>query len=78
MKVLQINAVYGVGSTGKIVRDISDTLIELGHESYAMWATGCRVREKNEEAKLIRIGNILDHKLHAVLRRIDGGVKFIL
>lgn len=73
MKVLQINAVYGVGSTGKIVRDISDKLIELGHESYAMWATGCRVREKNQEAKLIRIGNTLDHKLHALLRRIDGG-----
>ena len=73
MKVLQINAVYGIGSTGKIVRDISDALIEFGHESYVMWATGCRVREKKEEAKLIRIGNTLDHKLHALLRRVDGG-----
>ena len=38
MKILQINAVYGIGSTGKIVRDISDKLIELGHESHVMWA----------------------------------------
>ena len=73
MKILQINAVYGVGSTGKIVRDISDKLIELGHESYVMWATGCRLREEKQEAKLVRIGNIIDHKLHALLRRIDGG-----
>ena len=72
MKILQINAVYGVGSTGNMARDISDTLIAQGHESYVMWATGCR----NNNAKapnLIRIGTTVDHKAHALLRRIDGG-----
>lgn len=33
MKVCQINCVYGVGSTGKITRDIHHTLIESGIES---------------------------------------------
>ena len=70
MKILQINAVYGMGSTGSIVRDISKTLIAQGHESYVMWATGCR--KDDSGVKLIRIGNTLDHKLHALLRRLHG------
>ena len=70
MKILQINAVYGVSSTGKIVRDISDGLIAEGHSSYIMWATACK--SNGAKAELIRLGNTLDHKLHALLRRIDG------
>ncbi len=71
MKVLQINAVYGVGSTGKIARDISDKLIELGHKSYIMWAIECK--NPSSKADFIRIGSSTDHKLHALLRRLDGG-----
>jgi len=37
MKVLQINLVYGIGSTGKIVKDINDVLIENSHESIAAY-----------------------------------------
>lgn len=73
MKILQINAVYGMGSTGKIVRDISDELIRQGHESYAMWAIDHRLRDDAPEANLIRIGSLADHKLHALLYRMDGG-----
>lgn len=40
MKVLQINSVYGVGSTGRIVKDISDILIEKGHVSYVAYGCG--------------------------------------
>ena len=71
MKIVQINATYGVGSTGKIVRDISEMLIEDGHESYVMWATSCRAEKK--DVNLIRIGGFLDHKLHALLYRLFGG-----
>lgn len=71
MKILQINAVYGMGSTGKIVRDISQKLLQQGHESHVMWATGCR--EDDSGVKLVRIGSTLDHKVHALLRRLDGG-----
>ncbi len=70
MKILQINATYGVGSTGKIAKDISAKLIKQGHESYAFWATACKLQ--NDVTSLYRIGNTFDHKLHAVLRRISG------
>jgi len=73
LKVLQMNAVYGMGSTGKIVRDISDELIKQGHESYAMWAIDFRNRIDATEAELIRIGTLTDHKMHALLFRVDGG-----
>jgi glycosyltransferase involved in cell wall biosynthesis len=69
MKIVQINAVYGVGSTGRIAQDIAAQLRKQGHESYVFWATGCR---RDENARLIRVGNTLDHKLHAILRRLDG------
>lgn len=69
MKIVQINAVYGVGSTGRIAQDIATQLRKQGHESYVFWATGCRA---DENAHLIRVGNTLDHKLHALLRRLDG------
>ncbi len=71
MKILHINAVYGMGSTGNMVRDISYKLIEQGHQSVAMWATGCRADAS--QTQLIRIGSTFDHKLHALLRRLDAG-----
>ena len=37
MKVLQINAVYGSGSTGRIVADISDTIKRAGGESFVAY-----------------------------------------
>ena len=42
MKIVQINAVYGVGSTGRIAQDIAATLRKGGHEAYVFWATLCR------------------------------------
>lgn len=69
MKIVQINAVYGVGSTGRIVQDISGALTAQGHESHVFWATACR---PDKSARLVRIGSTLDHKVHALLRRLDG------
>jgi glycosyltransferase involved in cell wall biosynthesis len=40
MRILQINSVYGVGSTGRIVKDISELLIEKGYESYVAYGCG--------------------------------------
>jgi hypothetical protein len=34
MRVVQINSVCGEGSTGRIVSDLHNILIEHGHESY--------------------------------------------
>ena len=40
MRVLQINSVYGVGSTGRIVEDIEDVLTRSGHECFVAYGMG--------------------------------------
>ena len=40
MKILQINATYGSGSTGLIVKDIGDAITAAGHEAYFAYQSG--------------------------------------
>ena len=68
MKVLQINAVYGHGSTGVITRDIEQLCESSGIECYVA-SPDPKVRDAKRG---FLIGNALDHKLHAVLSRING------
>lgn len=68
MKVLQINAVYGHGSTGTIVRDIECLCEQSGMECYVA-SPDAKVRGAKRGYV---IGNIFDHKLHALLSRIHG------
>lgn len=68
MRVLQINAVYGQGSTGTIVRDIECLCEQSGIECYVA-SPDAKVREAKHGYV---IGNIFDHKLHALLSRIHG------
>lgn len=68
MKVLQVNAVYGQGSTGTIVRDIEHLCIDSGIDCYVA-SPDPKVREAKHGYV---IGNVLDHKLHAALSRIHG------
>lgn len=68
MKVLQINAVYGHGSTGVIIRDI-EQLCELSDIECYVASPDPKVREAKRG---FIIGNVFDHKLHAVLSRING------
>ena len=74
MRVLQINAVYGTGSTGHIVQDIHTVLKNEGHDSHIMWAIQCV--DMDDPERFHRIGNDIDHKFHALLRRVDGGQGF--
>ena len=67
MKVLQINAVYGFKSTGVIVKDIGNTLVQNGDEAYFAYQT---TNEALENGYLI--GNNIDWKLHAVHARMFG------
>ena len=65
MKVLQINTVCGVGSVGRIVRQIHEALQEKGHESYIAYGRkplGCD--------GAIRIGEDLDVYFHVFLTRV--------
>lgn len=68
MKVLQVNAVYGQGSTGTIVRDIEYLCEQSGIECYVASPDPKVCEAKRSYA----IGNTLDHKLHAVLSRVYG------
>lgn len=66
MKVLQINSVCGIGSTGRIATDIHSMLIEQGHESYI--AYGRDLPRNCDNA--IRIGNKIDNYAHVLLTRL--------
>jgi len=67
MKVLQINATYGYSSTGLIVKDIGNMLVEKGEESFYAYQS-CNSTPKNG----YRVGNKFDWKLHALLCRLSG------
>lgn len=68
MRILQINAVYGQGSTGTIVRDIEKMCEESGIECYVASPDKKVLKAKHGYV----IGNTLDHKIHALLSRIHG------
>lgn len=69
MKVVQINAVYGYGSTGRIVQDIHEALINHGEDA---WVCVGNAAEQVRNDRVILLGNSLDHKEHALLSRVLG------
>ena len=46
MNILQINCVYGVGSTGNITRDLHQALLARGHRSavHRLWLHRARLQ----------------------------------
>lgn len=73
MRVIQINAVNGKGSTGNIAKCIHEQLLKNGEESYVFWGIS---NTDLKDPHFVRIGNNLDHKLHAFMRRLDLGQGF--
>lgn len=67
MKVLQINAVCGVGSTGRICQELSDSLIEEGHESLILFGNG-----QSDYFHAKKIASKIGVKIHGVLSRLTG------
>lgn len=68
MKILQINAVYPVGSTGKIVNDIHTQLIEHGHESIICYGRGIKVKKNN----IYKIAPEFIMKLQSLRSKLTG------
>ena len=66
MKVLQINSVCGVGSTGRIVVGIHDSLVSRGHDSYIAFG---RLSPRNYN-NVIRIESQIGIYSHVVLTRL--------
>lgn len=68
MRVLQINAVYGSGSTGKMVEELHKYLKENGIESFVACAKGCDHSQPDQ----FSIGSSIDMKIHSLYARISG------
>lgn len=68
MRVLQINAVYEFGSTGRNVAEIHRYLTERGEDSYVAYGE----KKRTQSDRILYIGNVFDHKLHAFLSRLTG------
>ncbi len=66
MRLLQINATYGKGSTGRIVKDLHYIAKHKGYESYVAASL------TDDSSECYMIGNVVDHKIHALLSRIGG------
>lgn len=68
MKMVQINCVFGEGSTGKIIEAIHNYAVTHGDESYVIYGMG----EKHEDAHLIRTTPKLVRKMQSLRSRITG------
>jgi len=66
-KILQINIVCGVGSTGRIVLDIGKTIEKENMESYIAYGYG-----KADLSNTIKIGTTIEYYIHNLLSRIFG------
>lgn len=69
MKVLQINATFGDGSTGNIVKDIQETCLKNGIECRTAYAFTSYSINSFQGYK---IGSKIENKIHALLSRING------
>ena len=70
MVILQIDATFGLGSTGNIALDLHRQVIQRGWKSYA--ASPVVRADLADDPDIYRIGNVLDHKIHAFLSRLYG------
>lgn len=66
MKVLHINAVSGIKSTGRIVVEIANYLNSYGNEGYIAYSAGLPYE------KGYKVGSPLETKLHGLYSRIFG------
>ena len=64
MRVLQINSVCGIGSTGRLAVQISDCLYAHGIENYIAYGYG-----KCDRPNTFKFGNMMDAHLHSFLSR---------
>lgn len=68
MKVIQINCVYGRGSTGTLVRDIHRALLERGGGSLVIYGRGA----VSDDPGTVHIGGELYGKLNSARARLGG------
>lgn len=74
MKVLQINSVCGIRSTGRICTDLAEVLEQNGHECKI--AYGRETVPEKYKKYAVRIGSDKDVKIHALQSRIFDNTGF--
>ena len=74
MKVLMINSVCGIRSTGRICTDIADALTAQGHE--VKIAYGRETVPEKYQHYAVKIGSELDVKIHGIQARLFDGMGF--
>ncbi len=68
MKILQVNCVYKKGSTGKIVEDIHNVLIDNGIESVVCYGRGKKINDEN----VYKTSTEFEAKLNNLKSRMGG------
>ena len=67
MRILQINAVYGIMSTGRNTQQISAFLRSQGHECISFYG-----ESRGNYENTVFMGSDLSHKVHAISARLTG------
>ncbi len=67
MKILHINPVYGIGSTGRNTEELIDFLDKNGHKNYIAYAHGTCSYTQN-----FKYGSWVEKKWHALYSRLFG------
>lgn len=68
LKVIQINVVYGRGSTGRLTQSIHENLINNGNQSLVLHGRG----EKLKDSKIIKVAPEFIMKIQSFLSRVTG------
>lgn len=66
MRILQINSVYGYGSTGRIVENLHRSIQESGNESFVIYGRG----EKKRDPNIYKIGNKIEQGIDLLATRL--------
>lgn len=72
MKILQINSVFGRGSTGRIAEDIHAELVRKGISSYVIYGRG----SYNNAGNIFRVSNKFFLYVDVVLTRLTGFIGY--
>ena len=68
MRIVQVNAVYGIGSTGRTCKELHDYALAHGHECLTFYGN----HKGNYGPEAVFMGSTQSHKLHAVTGRLAG------
>ncbi len=68
MRILQVNVIYGHGSTGKIVQTLHEEYLRQGHDSHVFFGRG----PKSHDNRVVRVGFLREAKLWRFIQLFTG------